>query len=369
MKKVTMKQILNAGWKAGVALLGILAIVLVMEFWDERRNDEQYYTEEYLSDNVVMREYKWSRHNKRTEFYNIAMDKVVYVGKGTVESAHAKGDSLAVYFLDDTRGYMNVNTGELVIEPRFRHAWYFSEGLGAVTDKDRHLGFIDKTGNIAIPMKFYYDGNEYCSPIFKSGLCPVMDSNEKFGLIDRNGNWVMQPEFEYTEFEYGYWMLRKEDNHLMGLCDSIGNIIFPFEYDRISVTFDKTIILAKDGIQQEVTADGEVLNPFVVDYMMDITCDYGLGDEMMYQENENGIELRDEPSVKVAFEQQVEMSLKYAVYEISGKRGVIRRDNSKVVIPALYDEIEMVSPTVFKAELPNSSKYILYDINGNHLSS
>lgn len=368
MKKVTMKQILNVGWKAGVALIGLFAIVLVIEFWKERRNDEKYYTVEFISDNVVMREYIWSRHNKKTEFYNIALDKVVYAGKGTVKSAHAAGDSLAVYFLDNKRGYMNVNTGELVIEPKFRHAWYFSEGLGAVTDRDRHLGFIDKTGNLAIPMKFHYDGNEYYSPIFKSGLCSVMGTNEKFGLIDRNGNWVMQPEFEYTEFEYGYWMLRKEDNHLMGLCDSTGNVICPFEYDRVSVTFDRTIMLAKDGIQQEVTANGKVLNPFVVDYLMDIDCDYGLNNEMMYQENENNLELREEPSVKAAFEQQVEMSRKYAVYDICGKRGVIRRDNSKVIIPALYDEIEMISPTVFQAQLQNSSRYILFDTNDNPLS-
>lgn len=364
-----MKQILNAGWKAGVALIGIFAIVLVIEFWKDRREDEKYYTVEFISDNVVMREYILSRHNKKTEFYNIALGKVVYAGQGTVKSAHAAGDSLAVYFLDNKRGYMNVNTGELVIEPKFRHAWYFSEGLGAVTDNKKRLGFIDKTGNLVIPMKFHYANNEYHSPVFKSGLCSVMDADERFGLIDKNGDWVLQPEFEYTEFKYGYWMLRREDNHKMGLCDSTGKVIFPFEYDRISVTFDRTIMLVKDGIQQEVTADGKVLNPFVVDYLFDMACDYGLDDGIMYQENENSVELRDEPSVKATFGQQAEMSRRYAVYGISSNRGVIRRDNSKVIIPAVYDDIEMISPTVFKAELQNSSGYILFDTNGNPLSN
>ena len=63
-----------------------------------------------------------------------------------------------------------MNTGEIVINGRYKHAWHFSEGLGAVVanydyifidgvcilpdDSTGMYGVIDTLGNIRLPMEY-----------------------------------------------------------------------------------------------------------------------------------------------------------------------------------------------------------------------
>ena len=72
-------------------------------------------------------------------------------GKYTTEkikwlSETSENDSLAVYAIHGRRGYINTNTGEIVIkaeENAYTKAWVFSEGLAAVM-KNGKVGFINK---------------------------------------------------------------------------------------------------------------------------------------------------------------------------------------------------------------------------------
>ena len=64
-------------------------------------------------------------------------------------STRPDNDSLTVFCKDDKRGYLNVNTGEMVIAPEYDHAWVFSEGLAAVV-KDNKVGFINKDNEVIV---------------------------------------------------------------------------------------------------------------------------------------------------------------------------------------------------------------------------
>ena len=57
----------------------------------------------------------------------------------------------------------------------------------------------------------------------------------------------------------------------------------------------------------------------------------------------------------------------YLRYWIDGCCGVIHRTTGEVILPALYDDIDMPSSTLFEAELLNVDGSILFDLNGQRV--
>ena len=89
-------------------------------------------------------------YNTRTEEYTT--EKINRLSEASVN------DSLAVYALPGKHGYINVNTGRIVIEAEANNyckAWMFSEGLAAVI-KDGKIGFINAKNEVIIPFQFDY---------------------------------------------------------------------------------------------------------------------------------------------------------------------------------------------------------------------
>lgn len=62
-------------------------------------------------------------------------------------------DSLASYqSLDGKWGFIEMNSGKIIIPAAYEKIWDFNEGLAAVADADHKVGFIDRTGELKIPM-------------------------------------------------------------------------------------------------------------------------------------------------------------------------------------------------------------------------
>lgn len=85
---------------------------------------------------------------------------------------------------------------KVLVEPKYKDILRFSEGLAGVVDKDNRLGFINHSGKLTIPMKYYIDPEEYCgngepSNRFSEGLCVVSDKSGLKGYIDRKGRVVI----------------------------------------------------------------------------------------------------------------------------------------------------------------------------------
>lgn len=81
-------------------------------------------------------------------------------------------------------GYRSAS-GDVVIEPRFDQAWYFSDGLARVKLNDR-WGFINAEGDVVIEPAFDLAWD------FTRGLALVMVDG-KYGYIDRSGDYVWRP--------------------------------------------------------------------------------------------------------------------------------------------------------------------------------
>jgi WG containing repeat len=85
-------------------------------------------------------------------------------------------------------GYRN-SRGNVVIQPRFAEAYFFSNGRASVTNKLWYKGFIDSRGELVIPHKFVAVSDFIDGLAIFSG---TKDEREKRGVIDLNGNIILE---------------------------------------------------------------------------------------------------------------------------------------------------------------------------------
>lgn len=150
-------------------------------------------------------------------------------------------DSLAVYALPNRRGYINVNTGRIVIDAEandYQKAWLFSEGLAAVM-KEGKIGFINARNEVVIP--FQYDYSDECRMydfgyLFHNGYCAMTNAEGDLGLIDRSGNWVVEPAYDqiWASHESGFRIV--VDDGKYGVLDAAGAIVYPAVLSTLSRT-------------------------------------------------------------------------------------------------------------------------------------
>ena len=88
-----------------------------------------------------------------------------------------------------------------------------------------------------------------------------------------------------------------------------------------------------------------------IDYLLD----YHLNEEIEYYKGDYGME-----------SYYVEVLSDYATFAVNGTggRGIIRLSDNKVIIPALYGSISMVSADRFEVYDTSSSSYLLFDLEG-----
>ena len=142
-------------------------------------------------------------------------------------------------------GYKDA-TGKIVIPPKFRDAYPFSEGLAEV-EEVLLTGFIDKTGKYVIKPCFpigagtFNQGTAYgtkCSkeytefPFSTGRGCVRCSHYYRVGLINRSGKFINQPKYEQFEpLSEGRRAFRLDDK--WGFMDSNGKIVVEPKYDAV----------------------------------------------------------------------------------------------------------------------------------------
>jgi hypothetical protein len=136
-------------------------------------------------------------------------------------------------------------SGDMVIEPKFRAAEPFSEGLACVLARDK-IGYIDVTGDFVIEPQFDRGGSfsENRAYVQKGGLT----GPNPVGYIDRTGRVVIEPQFSHAgRFSGGRAAIGiREDPRDVGkdgYIDTDGNIViepqfrcaFPFTHGLAQV--------------------------------------------------------------------------------------------------------------------------------------
>lgn len=335
-----IKKIWSIGWRAVCCLFALSVIVIAVLssqlYWKQINRSHR---EKTLSRDVCVYDF-YGRNEKR--IYNEATGR--YTAKGIQWVADApKSDSLTVFCRGGKRGFLNVYNGEVAIPEQYRRAWVFSEGMAAVM-KDGKIGFINADNEVVLPFVYdYADRNGWAIDyLFRDGYCTMTDSRGACGLIDRNGRWAIEARYDciWPPHDGKYRIVKEGEKY--GLLDENLTFVFPIEYDYIDYAGDRGVLLTKDGYKWQADYDGTVIFPFVCDGTLYLSYTDG------YNEDGNPIEIMSP----------------YLTYNVYGCYGVIRKDNGKVVIPAIYDQINMISPAMFEAYLADKDIWVLIDRDG-----
>ena len=325
-----MKKPFNFAWRTGVIVIAVgMAYGLICELgeWVWDLFDDDSYDIEYLSENVEARYYT----DGTCRLYKRYSDRKLSKKLKFVDSCPMTDDSLTSYqSLDGKWGFIDMNSGNIVIPASYEKVWDFNEGLAAVADAEQKVGFIDKNGELQIPMMDVDYRSSYYS--FNNGIA-ILEAPETGlkGAINKEGTWVLPMEFFNIFYPDDEGYMKVYDGKHWGLYDSVGDEVFPIIYDDIY--YDKGlngVFTQKDGIKQLVTTSGEVIEPFVVDRIQPLRY-------IVNYLSESDNEYATHP---------------YLVdYNIDIYHGVLDTRNGKIVIPAIYDTIEMISKDMIKASL------------------
>ena len=350
-----MKKLLKILWKSLLAVAAVTVVFVGVRVgcaWHEHYTD--YYVGRRLSENVSVRYYYVQEEYK---VYNHKLKKVMLKGVDNVVGA-SEGDSLTVFFKDDLRGFLNVNTGEVVIPAQYKKAWVFSEGLAAVMDHSGKIGFINKDNEVVLPFVYNYRKNWPIDYYFSNGYCVMTDERGACGVIDKEGNWVMEPQYDSIwKLYFGKYRVVKEGDKY-GMIDENLNFVFPIEYDKIEFAEHEHdgVLLTKNNVKQQVAYDGTVLNPFVISGTGYMYCMQRIEPVVLHDEYEDDV-LKTEERVLAD----------YLLYYVDNLCGVMHRETGKVILPPIFEDVRMVSPTLFKAELDDIDGCVLYDTQGRRV--
>lgn len=166
------------------------------------------------------------RQNGKVGYINLKGEVVI---QPHFQIAFFFSEGLAVACLErgERCGYIDPK-GKFIINPQFRFAERFSEGLAAVEVEDK-VGYIDKEGKFVINPQFPRSGDSLLRP-FSEGLASVK-IGDKIGFVDREGRIVINPQFdEATPFFDG--LAAAKIGNKWGFIDKEGKIVINPQFDE-----------------------------------------------------------------------------------------------------------------------------------------
>jgi hypothetical protein len=129
---------------------------------------------------------------------------------------------------------------------------FFSNGLAPV-GKDDKWGFIDRSGNIVVPIQ--WDGAQPFSDV----LAPVRKDG-KWGFIDRSGNIVVPIQWNGAQ-SFSDGLAAVKNSEKWGFIDRTGAVVIPVEYDKPAHFFDGLARVTKGGNLAIIDKVGRALVP------------------------------------------------------------------------------------------------------------
>lgn len=148
---------------------------------------------------------------------------------------------------EDKYGYIN-KEGTFVISPEYKSASNFSEGLAYVTLENGHPTCINSKGEVQFVLKDY----DYAAT-FSEGLS-LVGKDKLAGYVDPTGKIVINLQFDASaSFNEGLAVFgekSKEDStkYLFGFIDKNGKIEIPAQFDQV-YDFSEGLAVVEDGGQ------------------------------------------------------------------------------------------------------------------------
>lgn len=350
----TWKKILIAALCVLAVGVTVFACLLANVYYDKYHKVSYWDVQpQYVSENILMvygslgQEDFVRLKDVRTDQFTTPKLQHIFINE------YCKEDSLVVFrTFDRLRGYLNVNTGEIVVPAQYNRAWNFSEGIAGVL-KDGVVFFIKEDGELSFDKTFpiYYD-DDFSDIAFQfhNGLCVMKTMDNKWGLINTEGEWVVEPIYTTISApRKGYRIV--SDGNFYGLISEKGQIVLPLEYDFIRLSSEPVgFTIAKDGLAKVIDYDLKTVVPFVHDglYVLSYVDDY----------RSNAIYENGELSKFIV--------PKYWRYDVGPGSGVIDHDGN-VIIPAKYYMVRIVDDNLFDVEVTCGGDHILINGKGQYV--
>lgn len=315
-----------------VSLVYVFCNDVVYRKWIRPNTSPGVYMEEHLGNSIFFQDLYY-RNGRVLDKENgkTLIDDVKWVAKTT--------DTLAVFAVDDKRGFLNRFTGEVVVPCIYDRAWVFAEGMAAV-EKNGKLLFIDQSGNVVIDkghvVPFETDGF-----FFRSGYCVVSNAaDDNWGLIDKTGNWVLAPEYEHIGHPNDSLWVVKKNGYYGVLTETLDTLFAP---ELCSVAVHDNFIEARfdDHTAKLFDFKGKLVEDFVIDEVENMTYETTELRQMAI-EDEGTVSGLEEPVNAVADCQ------KYGVNnEVLGWRYGLLDRKGKRVTPPVYTSIDAIGKDLY----------------------
>ena len=249
-------------------IVTIIAVALVCVTYDDFKQwyDHRFHEcdDEYCCENLCISRdiYYHSREKCKGYVYNIRTGEK-YVKHVEWISMPLGDDSLVCFSDGKKRGYFSKNTGKVVIEPKYDHAWVFSEGIASV-DEGGFIKFIDVSGNMVIDKKMPYIQNME-GYVFHGPYCVVdTDDGEYCGLMDKTGNIVLPMEYDVINpaNDFKLWRLTKGDE--MAVIDRELNTVMPMDDYYIYINDGTIDVTMPDHTIRKYDLEGNMIYDFCI---------------------------------------------------------------------------------------------------------
>lgn len=267
------------------------------------------------------------------------------------------GDSLVCFSNGKKRGYFSRYTGKVVIEPKYDHAWIFSDGLASV-EEDGYIKFIDSTGKVVIDKQTPYipDMDGY---VFHCGYCVVnSDDGESYGLMDKTGKMVLPLEYDEIKLADGYelWTIEKDEKE--AVLDKELKTVVPFLEGSIYISEGTIDVTLSDHTMRKYDLNGELINDFYITSVRKLT--YEKDDILYRRDSRNAMDSDGDPYEYVTDESyHPEATARLRAYVAgNGYEGLMTADGHVVTMP-LYSDIEALDHDLYLCTVTNGDKVIV----------
>ena len=344
---------------SAAVVMGIFAIAVVCAVgeevycWYNRQHsicDDPYcYQNTFISRDI----YFHNHDDGKGYIYNIRtgekyLKHVAWIAKPTEK------DSLICFSDGKKRGYFSKNTGKVVIEPKYSHAWIFSDGLASV-EEDGYIKFIDGTGKIVIDKNMAYIPNME-GYVFHGGFCVIdTDDGEQCGLMDKKGNIVLPLEYSsiHPSNDFKYWRLQKGED--MAVLDSNLKPILPLSECSIYIGDGTIDVTLPDHTMRKYDMEGTLINDFYISSVRMLEYEK---EEIIYRDNVvNKVDDELTEILEESYHPKATARLR-AYVAGDGYEGLMTADGHKVTMP-LYWEIEALDHDLYLCATKNGDKVIV----------
>ena len=231
------------------------------------------YSNESLSRNL------WYHNDDNNKGYVFDRDGKKLIKNINWISKPLGNDSLVCYSTGKKRGYFNMYTGEVVVRPKYAHAWVFSDGLASVDD-DGWIKFIDQSGKIVLDPKIPYRAGKD-GYVFHNDHCVVHnDRGDRLGLIDKEGKWALQPEYFSVNPADSFWII--SNGKEQSVLNKELQVVLPFMEARILMTDGLFEATMSDHTIRTYSLKGELVEDFNISDVSQLMYDTS---EIYYSNN------------------------------------------------------------------------------------